>query len=124
MSNCPAGACSNPSAATERQLWNGGGATCNESVRLDGELRAALARNELQVYFQPQFRADTLVINGFEALLRWPHPHHGTIPPATFIPIAEQSGFIVDLGMWVLERACEHAAPLHPRPRLAVNLSP
>src|SRR5437660_4950371 len=61
---------------------------------------------------------------GFEALVRWNHPVHGTVPPATFIPLAEESGMIIPIGEWILREACREAASW-PKPlQIAVNLSP
>lgn len=97
-------------------------------LSLENSLRRALDRDEMLVYYQPQFRLDTGRIVGFEALVRWKHPEKGIIGPGEFIGIAEDSRLIVPLGEWVLETAAMqakkwqtmHAAPL----RIAVNLSP
>jgi diguanylate cyclase (GGDEF)-like protein len=74
------------------------------------DLRIALSkaeeRGELRVDYQPIVRTDDGSFEGFEALLRWDHPTRGTIPPTTTIPLAEQSGLIIELGRWVLEQAC------------------
>ena len=90
---------------------------------LQHDLRQALEQNQLLVYFQPQARMDGEVI-GFEALLRWNHPTRGFVPPDQFIPLAEETGLIVEIGEWVLREACREAASW-PRPlQVAVNLSP
>jgi diguanylate cyclase (GGDEF)-like protein/PAS domain S-box-containing protein len=88
------------------------------------DLRAALLRNEFEVYFQPIHDIKAERISGFEALVRWNHPHRGLLAPDDFIPLAEETGLIVPLGNWVLERACKEAAGWSQPVRLAVNLSP
>lgn len=98
-----------------------------EHLRLENELRCAIAKNELQLYYQPRVEAQTGRMVGVEALLRWHSPTRGWISPGQFIPIAEASGLIVPLGEWVLKTACHQnqvwrAAGL-PRIRMSVNLS-
>lgn len=90
-------------------------------VELD--LQRALADGELTLYYQPQFAVDGEFVVGFEALVRWIHPVRGVISPAEFVPIAEQTGLITELDMWVLRRACEQAKSWGDT-KLAVNLSP
>ena len=90
-------------------------------VELD--LQRALADGELTLYYQPQFAVDGEFVVGFEALVRWIHPVRGVISPAEFVPIAEQTGLITELDMWVLRRACEQAKGWGDT-KLAVNLSP
>jgi diguanylate cyclase (GGDEF)-like protein/PAS domain S-box-containing protein len=94
---------------------------------LERDLRKALANGELDLYYQPQIDARRDAITGAEALLRWPHPDRGFIPPAEFVPIAEECGLIVPLGEWVLETACRQNKIWQdlglPRVRVAVNLS-
>ena len=87
------------------------------------DLRSAAACGELKLYFQPQAAIDGSVV-GFEALLRWRHPHRGMIPPSTFIPLAEESGLIIPIGEWVLREACREAAAWPNPLQVAVNLSP
>jgi len=77
-----------------------------ESLEIEAELRQAIANKELQVYYQPKVEPDSERIVGLEALLRWIHPHKGMISPALFIPIAEQSGLILEIGLWVVETVC------------------
>ena len=91
---------------------------------LELDMRAALLRNEFEVYFQPIYNLETGLIVCFEALLRWNHPHRGMILPADFIPLAEETGFIVPIGNWVLRHACEDAARWSRDVAVAVNLSP
>jgi EAL domain-containing protein (putative c-di-GMP-specific phosphodiesterase class I) len=87
------------------------------------DLRSAAGCGEFELFYQPQARIDGTVV-GFEALLRWHHPHRGRVPPSTFIPLAEDSGLIVPIGEWVLREACREAATW-PKPlQVAVNLSP
>jgi len=95
-----------------------------EKRAIEQDLRGALERDELEVYFQPQFACDTLVVVGFEALIRWNHPTRGFVPPGIFIPIAEECGLIVAVGRVALQKACAYASQWRPRYRIAVNLSP
>jgi EAL domain-containing protein (putative c-di-GMP-specific phosphodiesterase class I) len=91
-------------------------------------MRAGLARGEFQLHFQPQHALDSGRVIGAEALLRWTHPERGPISPARFIPVAEKSGFIVELGAWVVQEACRQVARWEPQLpagfRVSVNLSP
>jgi diguanylate cyclase (GGDEF)-like protein/PAS domain S-box-containing protein len=90
---------------------------------LQQDLRAAIARGELALHYQPQARIDRTII-GFEALVRWWHPTHGSVSPSIFIPLAEESGLIWSISAWILREACRDAAQW-PKPlQLAVNLSP
>ena len=91
---------------------------------LELDLRKALAGGELEVYYQPLVTLETGVISGFEALLRWHHPLRGTVAPAKFIPLAEETGLIVPIGEWVLRQACSEAAAWPDDLKVAVNLSP
>lgn len=93
----------------------------------EGSLRRALKRREFVLHYQPQINLQTGTITGVEALIRWRHPERGLIPPALFVPIAEDCGLIVPIGRWVLHEACRQAqtwidAGLAPLP-VAVNIS-
>jgi diguanylate cyclase (GGDEF)-like protein/PAS domain S-box-containing protein len=95
---------------------------------LHQELSVAIRNGELSLYFQPQAKSGRTVatseIIGFEALARWQHPVRGFVPPSDFIPLAEESGLIVEMGEWILRQACKEAASW-PKPlQIAVNLSP
>jgi diguanylate cyclase (GGDEF)-like protein/PAS domain S-box-containing protein len=100
-----------------------------KQIALRAELKAAISANELTLAYQPIFDLDTSEITGYEALLRWEHAVRGNVPPATFIPVAEDSGLIIPLGRWVLERACGDAvalqrnAPDTEHRVMAVNIS-
>lgn len=98
-----------------------------ERQAMEASLRTALGRREFVLYYQPKVQLETGVMTGAEALIRWRHPERGLVPPATFVPVAEDSGLIVPIGKWVLREACRQArewqaAGLAPVP-LAVNIS-
>ncbi len=98
-----------------------------QRTAMANDLKEALVNNEFSLYLQPQF-STSLELGGAEALLRWIPPGREPIPPAEFIPIAEQTGLILPLGEWVLERACQHINELcqYPLPdgfAVAVNIS-
>jgi diguanylate cyclase (GGDEF)-like protein len=99
-------------------------ARMQERRALELDLRKALSNNELRVYYQPLVNLKTNRISGFEALLRWHHPERGTISPAIFIPLAEDTGLIGHIGAWVLKQACSDALAWPEGTRGAVNLSP
>ena len=98
-----------------------------ERQSLEGDLRHAIERQQLALHYQPRMNLETGAIVGVEALIRWRHPQRGLVPPAQFIPIAEDSGLIVPIGRWVLREACRQArtwqagglAPI----RMAINIS-
>jgi diguanylate cyclase (GGDEF)-like protein len=102
------------------------GVNMREQADLLQDLRHAVARHELQLYFQPKVDAQTLQITAAEALLRWNHPKRGMVSPALFVPLAERHGLIVEIGLWVIEEACRQAAQWREaglRMRIAVNIS-
>ena len=91
---------------------------------LELDLRSALARDEFELFYQPLVDLRAAELNGFEALLRWHHPARGIVPPAEFIPLAEEIGLITSIGAWVLKQACAEAARWPAHLTVAVNLSP
>ena len=95
-----------------------------QRMRTEAELRRALAEDELRVHFQPFFSLPGRELAGYEALVRWEHPDRGLVPPGEFIPVAEHSGLIVQLGTRVLREACRQIAAFgRDDLRLTVNLS-
>jgi diguanylate cyclase (GGDEF)-like protein len=94
-----------------------------ERYSLQHDLRSAIAHGELRLHYQPQATIDGDVF-GFEALVRWEHPRHGSVPPSTFIALAEQNGLIVEIGEWTLRQACREAASWKKPLLIGVNLSP
>jgi diguanylate cyclase (GGDEF)-like protein/PAS domain S-box-containing protein len=99
----------------------------HERMRIESGLRHALGHGELLLHYQPKFAIDGARIIGAEALVRWLHPERGLVPPAEFIPLAETTGLIVQVGEWVLEAACAQAAIWQgaglPALRIAINVS-
>ena len=91
---------------------------------LENDLRKAVSNGELRLLYQPVVNAKTEELAGFEALVRWHHPTRGVISPTVFVPLAEESGLILQLGEWVLRTACHEAAAWPENIRVAVNLSP
>ena len=122
-----------------RKAKAGGGDNCvffsselndefQDHIRLERMLRLAIEEREIDIHFQPQFDPATNALAGVEALARWTHPAEGPISPARFIPIAEASGQIVDLGTLILDLACEQAAKWRAAgfdfKHISVNVSP
>jgi diguanylate cyclase (GGDEF)-like protein/PAS domain S-box-containing protein len=98
-----------------------------ERFAMEADLRRALERNEFVLHYQPKLSLRTGHVTGAEALLRWQHPANGLVPPAKFVPLAEDTGLIVPIGKWVLRAACEQALAWRqqglPRLGVSVNLS-
>jgi EAL domain-containing protein (putative c-di-GMP-specific phosphodiesterase class I) len=98
-----------------------------ERLKLENELRRAIERKELQLHYQPQINTLTGTVTGAEALMRWPHPELGMIPPFKFIPLAEEMGLIGALGEWGLHEACRQMVELQALglelPKVSVNVS-
>jgi diguanylate cyclase (GGDEF)-like protein/PAS domain S-box-containing protein len=122
----------NADAALYRAKHEGRGATrfftpamdqqLRERRALEHDLRSAVANGELFLEYQPQ-RHNSGKFIGFEALVRWHHPQRGTVPPAEFIPVAEESDLILEIGEWVLREACREAATWDNSLQVAVNVS-
>jgi predicted signal transduction protein with EAL and GGDEF domain len=94
------------------------------ALRLKLDMREALANGDFELHYQPIVSTQSGKVTGCEALLRWKHAVRGWISPAEFIPVAEHSGLIVQLGEWVLREACAEAAAWPNSAKIAVNLSP
>jgi diguanylate cyclase (GGDEF)-like protein len=92
--------------------------------QLETEMQQAMERGEISLMFQPQASLDDNSFVGVEALMRWVHPDLGAIPPDRFIPVAEETGKIVELGRWILTEACREVATWPGQLRLSVNISP
>lgn len=92
-------------------------------MALLSNLKKGLQRGEFRVFYQPQVNFKTGKVSGFEALVRWQHPEEGLVLPNEFIPLAEESGLIIELGAWVLEQACKDATTWPSDIRLSVNVS-
>lgn len=93
-------------------------------LEMEADLRRALVGEQFELAYQPIYEFNSGTLCGFEALLRWRHPQYGLISPATFIPLAEETRLIVDIGGWVLRRACYDLARLPAELKVAINLSP
>jgi diguanylate cyclase (GGDEF)-like protein len=91
---------------------------------LEADLRTALAQGDFELHYQPLADLRNDAVTGCEALLRWRHPVRGMISPADFIPVAEETGLIEEIGLWVLRTACAEAAGWPANVRIAVNVSP
>jgi diguanylate cyclase (GGDEF)-like protein len=96
----------------------------NDRRQVEMDLREAIEKGELELHYQPIVDLQRNVITGFEALARWRHPTKGMVPPAVFIPVAEDTGLVIALGTWALMEACRTAAKWPDDLKIAVNLSP
>ena len=100
------------------------GAQVRDRRQLEHDLRQAMTGDQLSLVYQPQVDIESGDVTGFEALLRWTHPQRGPIPPSDFIPVAEESGLVLQLGEWVMRTACKEAANWTNPLMVAVNVSP
>ncbi|HLY19039.1 MAG TPA: PAS domain S-box protein [Bryobacteraceae bacterium] len=107
----------------ERQLT----VASHERLEIENQLHRALERHELELYYQPLIELSSGYMGGVEALLRWNHPKWGLVPPSRFVPVAEDSGLIIPISLWVLREACRQHQLWrrggHPPLRIAVNIS-
>ena len=99
-------------------------ARIQERRALELDLRQAVADQAFELYFQPLIDLRTDRVSGFEALIRWRHPQRGMVSPGEFIPVAEETGLIVEIGEWVIQRACAEAVSWPEQLTVAVNISP
>ena len=103
-------------------------ATALERLKIEADLRKAIERRELELFYQPKVELATGRVVGAEALMRWRHPERGLVPPDRFIGIAEDTGLIIEMGEWALRSACATARQWHDQRgsplKIAVNLSP
>jgi diguanylate cyclase (GGDEF)-like protein/PAS domain S-box-containing protein len=95
-----------------------------DRVRLEADLRSAIASKQFHLAFQPLINAKTQKLIGFEALIRWNHPQRGFVPPNVFIPVAEESGLMPAIGEWVIDEACKAVATWPEPITVALNISP
>ena len=95
-----------------------------DKVRLENDLRAAIASKQFHLMYQPLVQAKDQRLVGFEALIRWEHPERGYVPPPVFIGMAEEMGLMMELGQWVIEEACRTLAQWPEPITVAVNVSP
>ncbi|WP_055047773.1 bifunctional diguanylate cyclase/phosphodiesterase [Devosia sp. A16] len=106
-----------------RFFENAMGAEVRDRRMLEHDLRHAVSRNQLRLVYQPQVDVQSGEVTGFEALVRWKHPERGEIPPSVFVPVAEESGLILQIGEWVLRTAASEAARWQSPLSVAVNVS-
>ncbi|MDO8211314.1 bifunctional diguanylate cyclase/phosphodiesterase [Conexibacter sp. CPCC 206217] len=108
-------------------FYERGASEARDRLSLTSRLRRAIESDELRLHFQPIYRVEDGQLVAVEALVRWEDPEHGLVPPAGFIPVAEETGLIEGIGTWVVEALCKQAARWAKegfRPRLCFNLSP
>lgn len=102
-------------------------ASAHHRLEMENDMRRGLDRNEFILYYQPKLDLRSGLLNGAEALVRWNHPQHGLVEPDRFIPLAEETGLIVDLGRHILEQTCAQLAEWRSKglrpPRMAINVS-
>ena len=91
-------------------------------LQLETDLRYAVERKELRVYYQPILDLNTIELHGFEALMRWQHPQRGLVPPFEFIPVSEMTGLIVPMTLWILRESCEQIVKWQKSLKLKKNL--
>jgi diguanylate cyclase (GGDEF)-like protein len=96
----------------------------DDRIRLEADLRQAIAAKQFHLLFQPLISAKTQKLTGFEALIRWNHPQRGLVPPPVFIPVAEETGLMGVIGEWVIEEACRAVASWPEPITVAINISP
>mgnify|MGYP001404355253 CR=1 FL=1 len=94
-----------------------------ERIALQTDLREAVKRNHIALYYQPMVDVDAGTVTGCEALMRWRHPKLGMLPPSTFLPIAEKAGLMATMGDWAIRQACQDAARWTANVKVAVNLA-
>jgi len=95
-----------------------------DRIRMEADLRAAVASKQFHLAFQPLINAKSQKLIGFEALIRWTHPKRGNVPPNVFIPVAEEIGLMTAIGDWVIDEACRAAASWPQHISVALNVSP
>jgi diguanylate cyclase (GGDEF)-like protein len=95
-----------------------------DRIRLEADLRSAIASRQFHLAYQPLINAKTQRLIGFEALIRWNHPQRGFVPPNVFIPVAEETGLMVAIGDWVIDEACRAVASWPEPITVALNISP
>ncbi|RYX81964.1 EAL domain-containing protein [bacterium] len=106
------------------QIWeNSFSGVALGRLQMEDELRRALEQNEFMVFYQPKVDLDSGQTRGVEALMRWQHPTRGLVPPSEFIPIAEETGLIVPMGLWVLRAACTQVAQWNEQNIVPLSLS-